>query len=140
MIITDDMVNVARSSWLERASDYTMLEVSIRAALEAALAAIPLDEVTVERCVTAVWALDGEPCCNPEDYASDAWYACVEHAVAAIKKLPVVQPRPLPTLESVARAICCPDGCVREPLGDCRWEYSEDEATAVLALFGKGTS
>lgn len=37
MQVTDEMVERARIAWLEHASDYTRLDVSIRAALEAAL-------------------------------------------------------------------------------------------------------
>ncbi len=35
--VTDEMVERAAQAWLEKASDYELLEVSIRAALEAAL-------------------------------------------------------------------------------------------------------
>jgi hypothetical protein len=46
MQISDDVVRVAKEAWLESASDYTRLDVSIRSALEAALAAMwkPISE------------------------------------------------------------------------------------------------
>jgi hypothetical protein len=40
-LIPDEVVAQARAAWLERASDYTRLDESIRAALAAGLAAWP---------------------------------------------------------------------------------------------------
>ena len=56
---------------------------------------------------------------------------------AAIGALPVVPPRPVPTVDAIARAICCPDGC-RYSASHCLVGNFQHQATAVLALFGKG--
>ena len=56
---------------------------------------------------------------------------------------PAAPPRSLPTVEAIAKAICCPDGCEFESgltfLANCCADGCEDEAAAVLALFAKPT-
>ena len=58
--VTDEMVKAAISEWLSSASDYTSLHVSIRAAIEAALAARePVDAGELVRRLEEDENLDG---------------------------------------------------------------------------------
>ena len=134
MIITENMVDEAY--WAYGA------DKAVRAALEAALAAIPLDAVTRDLCKEAVWALYSTPQVHPDDDARDGWQQGCEAAVAAIGALPVVPPRPTPTREAVARAMCCPSGVCGFPGNPklCnRHCFDTDGLSAVLALFEQDT-
>ena len=115
----------------------------IRDGLLAAFSAIDIDHATRDRCAEAVAGLYGRSDCHPETTMGDAWDQCCLAALAAIRALPAAPVRPLPTVEDVAKAICCPGR-------QCRFENKRDawsachsamfarqaaQAAAVLALF-----
>ena len=89
-----------------------------------------------ENAVDAVWKFIGcEPMAEAETASMRAWLADAFHPLS--RKRAVVPPRPMPTVDAIARAICCPDGC-RYSASHCLVGNFQHQATAVLALFGKG--
>ena len=99
---------------------------------------IKIDEATRERCAEVVWQIYGQSNFHPDDNAKDAWNQCCEAAVKAIRALPAAPVRPLPTVEDVAKAICCPKGgCGFQNwyVPECSFEVFADQAATVLALF-----
>ena len=135
MIITDDMYIKAQGAYINAPGAF---EHALRAALEAALAAIPLDAASVERCAKALderAAFWGRGDIRTQERME------VEYCARLLRALPVVPPRPTPTREAVARAMCCPSGVCGFPGNPklCNRHYFDtDGLSAVLALFGKG--
>ena len=101
MIITDAMMDAAMVAF--KASDF-----DLRAALEAALAASPLDEVTRDRCAEAVDVIlhHAKAAHSESGYYGGAISALLS-AVAAIRALPVAPmfPEPMRELPEYGQAI-----------------------------------
>ena len=101
---------------------------------------INLDQATRDRCAAAVLQLRGRPDLDPADTAKDAWNLCCADAVKAIRALPAA-PVQLPTLEEVAKHLCCKlHGCDFEkgngPLSECRvTNYDRNVAGGLIILF-----
>ena len=113
----------------------------IRDALNAAFAAITLDEATRDRCEESIEGLLVPLNFHSYPEMREGWDQCRKAAVKAIRALPVAPVRPLPTVEDVAKLLCCSfgDGCdfERGPFGftQCNFESCLREASAVLTLF-----
>ena len=144
MIITDNLLNnLIRHLKSARMGGE---RATVLYALEATLATIPLDEVTRDRCEEAVdEILHHAKATGIESGFNCGGISALQSATAAIRALPVVPPRPMPTPEAVAQAFCCPSPSVRcgdrgPSLRTCSASNFHDGATAVLALFGKAAT
>ena len=133
MEINDAMFEAARDHIENDTHDDNLWD-----ALNSAFSAITLDEATRDRCAEAVEGLKFPPSFYSFPDAHEGWDRGCEDAINAIHALPVAPVRPLPTLEEVAKVLCCGEGgCSfeHEYLSECSFDGFTDRAADIIELF-----